>query len=184
MIGPGYPTRDGDVESVLHALGRVGEQVVVDADALNHLARRREPWAGWAGAGKVLTPHPGEAARLLRCFTEDVQSDRFGAVERLVAASGAVCVLKGAYTLVGSPDGGAWVCPAGNQGMATAGSGDVLSGVIGALLARGLDPFMAAVAGVYWHGRAGDLAMHQRGENALRARDLIDALSDVEKLVC
>lgn len=151
---------------------------VVDADGLNHLGalsahhRLLPPEC-------VLTPHPGEAARLLGWDGAGaVQADRRGALETLVGTSGAVVLLKGADTLVGAPDGAVWTNATGNPGMAKAGSGDVLTGLVAALLARGLSPWDAARLGAHLHGRAGDLAAAALGEESLLATDLIGFLPE------
>lgn len=139
--------------------------LVVDADALNLLAlepQRREDW--------VLTPHPGEAARLLACAAADVQADRPAAAREVVARYGGVCVLKGAGTLIADA-GGLRVCDRGNPGMATAGTGDVLTGVIAGLRAQGLSACHAAQLGVWVHAAAGDEAARS-GEIGLMASDL------------
>jgi len=153
--------------------------VVIDADGLNHLARRPEALAG--GGPRVLTPHPGEAARLLGMTSAEVQADRATSVEALARRFDAVAVLKGAHTLVCAPDGRLAICPDGNPGMATAGMGDVLAGVVGALLARGVEPFEAACAAVVWHARAGDWVAARSTHNALLARDVVAALAEVER---
>ena len=139
----------------------------VDADALNLLAQeplRRGDW--------ILTPHPAEAGRLLGCSAGEIQADRVGAAQRLAARYQAVVVLKGCGTVVADADGRYAICPLGNPGMATAGSGDVLSGVIGAMLAQGLSPWQAAQAGVVAHAAAGDLAAEQHGQRGLLASDI------------
>lgn len=179
VLGPGMPTSAFAGAVLADLLPRLAGPVVLDADALNHLAA--DPERLRAVPGAVITPHPGEAARLLGTSTAAVQADRPGAAAALAARTGAVTVLKGAHTLVASPAGTLAICPAGNPGMATAGMGDVLAGVIGALLARGLAPTVAAEAGVYWHARAGDRARALRSESALIARDVIDALAEVER---
>lgn len=177
VIGPGMPTEAAYGDVLVDALPRIEVPVVLDADALNHLAGRAWP----AGGGpRVLTPHPGEASRLLDCGTADVQADRLGAASRLARLTGAVVVLKGAHTVVATPDDTLGICPDGNPGMATAGMGDVLAGMIGSMLARGLEPDVAAAAAVVWHARAGDAAAARRSETTLVARDLIDALHEVE----
>jgi len=145
--------------------------MVVDADALNLLAQaplRREHW--------VLTPHPGEAARLLGVSIEAVQADRFRAVVAIQARYGGVCVLKGAGSLVfpGAQQAVA-LCSAGNPGMASGGMGDVLTGMIAGLLAQGLAPRVAARLGVYLHAAAGDQAAAS-GERGLLAGDLMPGL--------
>jgi len=133
---------------------RSGKPVVVDADALNLLGEN----ASALPATAVLTPHPGEAARLLGCEVAAIQRDRFAAVRALARRYVATVVLKGAGSLIGSPDGRVAVCPFGNSGMATAGMGDVLTGVIAGLLAQGLDARDAACLGTLVHALAGDRA--------------------------
>ena len=159
---------------VLDACIAAGRPTVLDADGLNLLAALRggsgEPVP--AGGAWVLTPHPAEAGRLLACSAREVQADRVGAAQRLARRYGAVVVLKGCGTVVADADGRYAICPLGNPGMATAGSGDVLSGVIGAMLAQGLSPWEAAQAGVVAHASAGDLAAEQHGQRGLLASDI------------
>ncbi|QQS54328.1 MAG: NAD(P)H-hydrate dehydratase [Candidatus Competibacteraceae bacterium] len=170
-IGPGLG-RAVWGRTLLHAVLASDKPLVVDADALNLLAAEpvfRDHW--------VLTPHPGEAARLLKMTPAEVEADRFTAVEELALRFGGVTVLKGAGSLIASKaDGLVALCAAGNPGMASGGMGDVLTGVIAALLAQGLSPFAAARAGVYLHGRAGDLAARAGGERGLLATDLLPCL--------
>jgi yjeF C-terminal region, hydroxyethylthiazole kinase-related/yjeF N-terminal region len=144
---------------------------VIDADALNWLAQHPVSRADW-----VLTPHPGEAARLLKCSAAEVQAERFAAIEALGRQFGGTCVLKGAGTLVRAPDGSVAVCDVGNPGMATGGMGDVLTGVIAGLIAQGLSAPDAARAGVYVHGAAGDRAAAEGGERGLMPLDLMPHL--------
>ena len=127
-------------------------------------------------AHAILTPHPGEAARLLGCAARDIETDRFAAAERLAHAFGATVILKGAGSIVAAPGRTPCVVGAGNPGMASAGMGDVLTGVVAALRAQGLDPFDAACAGALLHAAAGDLAAQTRGERGLLASDLFDAI--------
>jgi len=155
-------------------LGRVLESdrpLVVDADALNLLAKSPVTRDNW-----VITPHPGEAARLLGIGTDEVQADRFTSVRRLQERFGGAVVLKGAGSLVfgasGKPPG---VCDGGNPGMATAGTGDVLTGIVAALIAQGLSPEDAACSGVCLHAAAGDAAA-ENGERGLLASDLLASL--------
>ncbi|WP_295388416.1 NAD(P)H-hydrate dehydratase [uncultured Thiodictyon sp.] len=155
-----------------------GKPLVVDADALNLLAESPATYPDW-----VLTPHPGEAARLLGCTTADIGRDRFAAARQIQQRYGGVVVLKGAGTLIqGQPDRPPALCTDGNPGMATAGAGDVLTGVIAALLAQGramgLDAAAAAGLGVCWHAAAGDRAA-QDGERGLIAGDILAALRPV-----
>ncbi len=140
--------------------------LVLDADGLTLLAEspcRREDW--------ILTPHPGEAARLLGCSVAEVEQDRLHAVRQLQSRYGGVVLLKGAGTLICDPDG-VWICQEGNPGMASGGMGDLLSGIIGALWGQGLPPAVAAWVGACVHGEAGDLAA-EAGERGMLASDLL-----------
>lgn len=154
--------------------------LVIDADALNCLALEPDRGASVVKArtaGTILTPHPGEMGRLLGIDTTTVQTDRRAAVEQAARDYGCVVLLKGARTLIASPDGQLAINSSGNPGMATGGTGDVLTGVIAALLARQLDPQEAAAAGAYLHGLAGDLAAaHQGGATGLIATDIVEFL--------
>lgn len=174
-LGPGLGTADGTVNLVRALLQELTIPCVVDADALNAMAG--EIWPR-AKAARVLTPHPGEASRLLGTRTAVLQQDRVKCAYQIAERTGSTAVLKGAGTVVADADA-AWLNPSGNPGMATAGSGDVLTGVIGALLARGLGGSLAACAGVYWHGRAGDEAALVRGERGLFASDISESLGPV-----
>ncbi len=145
---------------------------VIDADALNALAQT----AGWQEhlpPQTILTPHPGEMARMCGCATAEVQADRIGLARAKAAAWNAVIVLKGAYTVVAAPDGRAVVLPFANPALATAGSGDVLAGAIAGALAQGLTVFAAAVVGGYLHGLAGELARQELGDAGVVAGDLL-----------
>jgi NAD(P)H-hydrate epimerase len=168
--GPGLGQHDWG-RALLAAVFTTSKTMVVDADALNLLAQAPQPLSGSA----VLTPHPGEAARLLGCDVATVQRDRFAAVRQLAARYAAVVVLKGAGSLVADPAGRVAVCPWGNPGMASAGMGDVLTGVIAALLAQGLDAWDAARLGVALHSRAGDIAAAD-APRGLVAGDLLPVL--------
>ncbi len=164
-IGPGLGQGAWGRE-MLEAVLTNRQPVVIDADGLNLLAvagGRRDNW--------VLTPHPGEAGRLLGCSTAEVQADRFSAVRELAGRYGGVGVLKGAGSLVSGPDGPVCLCNHGNPGMASGGMGDVLTGVIAALLAQGFDLGAAAGLGVYLHATAGDRAARD-GERGMLASDL------------
>jgi NAD(P)H-hydrate epimerase len=156
--------------------------LVIDADGLNALA-------GGAAAGAaatlsrregptVVTPHPGEMARLVGSKASEVQRRRLEVARGFAAESRAVVVLKGHRTLVADREGRVAVNPTGNPGMATGGTGDVLSGIVGALLARGCEPWVAATSAVYVHGLAGDVAAGRLGEDSLLAGDVIDALPE------
>jgi ADP-dependent NAD(P)H-hydrate dehydratase / NAD(P)H-hydrate epimerase len=145
--------------------------LVLDADGLNLLSREPRRFS----ASTVLTPHPGEAARLLGVSTAEVEHDRFAAVRELSRRYGAVAVLKGAGSLIADTDGRLDVCPWGNPGMASGGMGDLLTGVVAALLAQGCSAWQAACLGVSLHARAGDRAA-QQGERGLLASDLLAPL--------
>lgn len=145
----------------------VRHPMVVDADGLNFLANEPVQRDNW-----VLTPHPGEAARLLNCKTAEIQADRPAAVDKLLNKYHGTIVLKGAGTLIRSQDGPLHVCTLGNPGMATGGMGDVLGGIITGLLAQGLGFEDAACLGVYLHARAADDAAAQLGERGLLPTDL------------
>ncbi len=171
-LGPGLGRGDWGT-SLWRAAMATALPLVVDADALNRLAA--EPRAL---PNAVLTPHPGEAARLLGCDAAAVQADRFAAVRTLAQRYAAVIVLKGAGSLVAAPHGRVAACAWGNAGMATAGMGDVLTGVIAALLAQGLTPWDAACTGVALHARAGDLAAGD-APRGLIASDLFAPLREL-----
>ncbi len=178
-IGPGMPTGPGGRALVRAALERLEVPMVLDADALNHLAGEVERVAA-ARAPVVLTPHPGEAARLLGLAGGgDIERDRVAAVRELADRSRAVVVLKGAGTLVcdgEAADGFVTINPTGTPALATAGSGDVLTGVVAGLMAQGVPAAEAARLGVYLHGLAGQYVSEQLGEAGAIASDLIDAL--------
>jgi NAD(P)H-hydrate epimerase len=177
-IGPGIPTGPG-MHALVRELGAVlSIPVVLDADALNALGSDAPAVLASAPAPRVLTPHPGEMGRLLGISTADVQADRLGHARRLAVATRAIVVLKGARTIIAAPDGSASVSPVACPALATAGSGDVLSGVVGALLARGLGPRAAAEVGVYVHGIAGEELAARLGDG-VTAGDLPLAIAGV-----
>jgi len=174
-FGPGVGQSSG-IRSVLEALiGRQDLHLVVDADGLNNLSRLAD-WPGRSKAQLILTPHPGEIKRLWRgLIREDMPESREEQAVRLVKRCGGVVVLTGAGTVV--TDGQKlYVNTTGNPGMATAGAGDVLTGVIAALVGQGLSNFDAAVLGVYVHGLAGDIAAEKIGQVSLMTTDIIDSL--------
>jgi ADP-dependent NAD(P)H-hydrate dehydratase / NAD(P)H-hydrate epimerase len=177
-VGPGIPTGPGMQAVVQHLAARLPLPMVVDADALNALGTGAPGLLASAPAPRVLTPHPGEMGRLLGLSIAEVQADRIGRARGLAAASGAVVVLKGARTIVAAPDGQVFVNPAATSSLATAGSGDVLTGVIGALLARGCDALTAAQIGVYVHGAAGEALAPRLGDGVV-AGDLPLAIAEV-----
>lgn len=165
VIGPGLG-QSAWARTMLDALKTVSKPIVVDADALNLLAQ-----TPFSFPNSILTPHPGEAARLLELSTAEIQADRFAAISTLQRRFGSVCVLKGAGTLVTNPNDEIGVCTAGNPGMASGGMGDVLTGVIAGLLAQGFSTVEAANLGVCLHAKAGDRAALE-GERGLLPSDL------------
>ncbi len=171
-LGPGLST-GGDVRGVvLELVASVPIPLVLDADGLNAMVGHTGLFKARSGP-LVLTPHPGEMARLLDRDKREVQSDRVRAATEAAADWGAVVVLKGAGTVVAEPGGVVRVLTAGNPGMATAGMGDVLTGCIAALLARGLDAFDAAAAGAFYHSHAADLVASLDGMTGMVAGDVI-----------
>ncbi len=173
-LGPGVSTEAPVAQFVTAFAKRAPVAMVIDADGLNCLAA--DPAGPDAGPGtRILTPHPGEAARLLRCPVSEVQKDRRVSAALLANRHHAVVALKGHGTIV--TDGESFYRnDTGNPGMATGGTGDVLTGLIGGLLATGMPAFDAAVLGVHLHGLAGDLAAATLSEPALTAGDLLDHL--------
>ncbi|HUK65640.1 MAG TPA: NAD(P)H-hydrate dehydratase [Anaeromyxobacteraceae bacterium] len=178
VIGPGIPRGPATGALLRALLERARVPAAIDADALNALA---ETPGGPRdlGAPAVLTPHPGEMARLTGRTIAMVQADRIGLALESARAWGSVVVLKGARTVVAAPSEPPAVVPTGNPGMATGGTGDVLAGLTGALLASGLAPFAAARVAAFAHGAAGDLAAERWGERGLLASDLADELGPV-----
>lgn len=174
-IGPGIGTHPETQALVHNLLVAAKRPMVLDADGINAVAGHVD-MLGRASGPLILTPHPGEMARLLGTTSAEVQRDRLGAASRLACARNVCVVLKGAGTVVAGPDGRLAVNSTGNPGMATAGTGDVLTGIIAGLLAQGLPVWEAACAGVYLHGLAGDLAASEQGEAGLIAGDVIRAV--------
>jgi ADP-dependent NAD(P)H-hydrate dehydratase / NAD(P)H-hydrate epimerase len=171
-FGPGLGRSDW-ASRLAEMLVQDARPSVWDADALNWLAASPA-----RSDTRVITPHPGEAARLLECTTAEVQSDRRRSLRELQSRYGGTVVLKGAGSLTSSACGAPWLCSSGNPGMASAGMGDVLTGIVAALLAQGLGVETAAAAGVEVHARAGDRAA-QRGQRGLIATDLLAEIRGV-----
>ncbi len=170
-IGPGMGTHPETVALVHRAFSELAQPMVADADALNALAS-----AEWSGGGKlrVLTPHPGEMARLTHKTTSEVQADRVGTDRAFAIARQVVTVLKGERTLIAFPDGRVWVNPTGTPAMATGGTGDILTGLIAGFLGQfPKEPDIAVAAAVYLHGLAGQLGAEALTEQCLIATDLL-----------
>ncbi len=173
-LGPGLGNEDETVALVREIVGASEIPTVVDADGLNALARNLQ--AIPADRALALTPHPGEAGRLLGSSAKEVESDRLQAARRLAQTTKAHVLLKGYRTLVSDPRGNVQVNLTGNAGMATGGTGDVLTGILGALLAQGIDIDEALPLGAHVHGLAGDMAAAALGQTSLVATDLIGKL--------
>jgi NAD(P)H-hydrate epimerase len=172
-IGPGLSTHPETVELVQALMKYLDRPSVLDADALNALAGHTSLLKE-CKISPVLTPHPGEMARIESDMTaQAVNADRLGAARRFAREQSCILVLKGARTVVARPDGLLAICPTGNPGMATAGMGDVLTGIVVGLLAQGLPAWEAACAATYLHGLAGDLAAKQLGQAGMLASDLV-----------
>lgn len=176
-LGPGIGL-DAETQTVARGLVQdVAKPMAVDADALSALAGHLDVVRA-APAARCLTPHPGEMARMLGVAVDDVQRDRLASVREFATRYRAHVVLKGARSVVGEPDGRVFVNPTGNPGMASGGTGDVLTGMLGAFLARGLAATAALQSAVYLHGLAGDIAADGVGEEPLIASDVIAALPE------
>ncbi|OGL03008.1 MAG: NAD(P)H-hydrate dehydratase [Candidatus Rokubacteria bacterium RIFCSPHIGHO2_12_FULL_73_22] len=176
-LGPGLGL-DAETQAAARALvAGLPTPAAVDADALTALAGHLDLLCGAMGP-RCLTPHPGELARMLGARTDEVERDRIAAVRDFATRHRVHLVLKGARSVIGEPGGRVVVNPTGNPGMASGGTGDVLTGMLGALLARGLAPEAALHAAVYLHGSAGDVAAERVGEEPLVASDVIAALPE------
>ncbi len=171
-LGPGLTTAPGVSALTMRILQMMEVPAVVDADGLNILARDPSG-AGRISAPMVFTPHPGEMARLTNKPVAAIQADRIGITREAARWHKVVLVLKGANTVIASPDGRVFVNPTGNPGMASGGMGDVLTGIIGGMLAQGLSPLEAALLGTYLHGHCADIAAKETGAASLVASDLI-----------
>ena len=175
IVGPGIGTHDDAQKLVRFLLREIDLPTVVDADALTCVARDTSVLTQ-ARAAAVLTPHPGEMARLLQSATAAVQADRVATGRKFATQHRCVVVLKGARSVIAAADGSVWINPTGNPGMASGGMGDALSGMLGALLAQGLSPAEAARLGVYLHGEVADHVAETRGQIGLLASDVIEGV--------
>lgn len=182
VIGPGLSSNLETIQFVQELIKKVRCDCVVDADGLNALSQNPKVLMEAEG-GFIFTPHPKELSRLMGKTVKEVQSDRIRAAQDAAKRFGATIVLKGAHTVVATPDDDVFIIPTGNSGMATAGSGDVLSGIIAGLLAQGMKRTWAAVCGAYIHGAAGDLAAAELGEDGMIASDIIDCIPIIMKML-
>jgi hydroxyethylthiazole kinase-like uncharacterized protein yjeF len=174
-VGPGLSVNDETSEVVAEIVKNSEIPLVLDADALNVISKDVSVLKH-IGTDMVITPHPGEMARLAGISVSDVQENRMDTAREFAARWKVITVLKGARTIVAVPDGSLYINPAGNSGMATGGTGDVLAGMIAGLIAQGAKPEEAAVAGVYIHGLAGDRAARARSEYGVIAGDVLEEI--------
>lgn len=175
VTGPGLGTHAGAARTVRFLVENSKAPIVLDADALT-IAAKDASLLRRAGVPVVLTPHPGEMARLAGCTVPDVQNDRLGVARQFARAHNVVVVLKGSRTVVAAPDGEVWINPTGNSGMASGGMGDVLAGIVGGFLAQGRGAVDAATAAVYLHGEIADHLARVRGPIGFLAGDIAEGL--------
>ncbi|MBN2031900.1 MAG: NAD(P)H-hydrate dehydratase [Deltaproteobacteria bacterium] len=174
-LGPGLSTHEETVVLIRRIVSHCPLPIVIDADGLNALAGDRTS-LHFGCEEVILTPHPGEMARLTGLSNSEVQADRIGLASSFARDHGCHLVLKGARTVIAGPDGRIHVNPTGNRSLASGGSGDVLTGLLGGLLARGLPPEKAAVCGVYLHGLSADYVAEKMGQVGMLAGDLLEAI--------
>jgi NAD(P)H-hydrate epimerase len=178
VVGPGLGRGEGVSTFVRELLDKSELPLVLDADALNAFADEPAALVAREGRDVIITPHPGEMARLVGCTIDDVQADRLGIARDFAVAHRVYVVLKGYRTIIATPDGKCFVNPTGSPGMATGGTGDVLAGMLGAWLGQLLDAEAACRLSVYLHGAAGELADADQGEVSMTASDLVQHISD------
>jgi len=177
-IGPGLGQTDRARQFVQQLVDRASMPLVVDADGLNAFAADPDRLTGRDGRDVIITPHPGEMARLVGMSTDEVQANRLDIARNFAVAHHVYVVLKGHRTLVATPDERVFINPTGNPGMATGGTGDVLTGMIAAWLAQLMDAEAACKLAVYLHGMAGDLAEGDEGEVSMTSADLAAHIGD------
>lgn len=182
VIGPGLSSNVETIQFIQELIKKVRVSCVIDADGLNALSQNPKVLTEAEG-GFIFTPHPKELSRLMGKTVKEIQSDRIRSAQDAAKRFGATIVLKGAHSVVATPDDDVFIIPTGNSGMATAGSGDVLSGIIAGLLAQGMNRTWAAVAGAYIHGAAGDIAAAELGEDGMIASDILDCVPIVMKML-
>jgi NAD(P)H-hydrate epimerase len=182
-IGPGISRHPETAEFVRTVVERAGTPIVLDADGLNAFEGKASELSGRSRT-LVLTPHPGEMSRLTGLSTAVIQRDRINVGRTFAKDHDLILVLKGDHTIVAGPDGNTWVNPTGNPGMATGGTGDILTGIIAGLLAQNpKHEFEAVLAAVYLHGLAGDIARETMSEHSMVATDLVQALPEAFRRV-
>jgi len=176
-VGPGIGTYHETRDLIFRLLTKLDKPAVFDADALNILAKNLEVLRDHS-APLVISPHPGEMSRLTGKSIEHIENNRIDIALEFAAEFNLVCILKGAPSVIAEPSGQAWINSTGNHGMATAGAGDVLTGLIGGFLAQGLMDIDAAVLGCYIHGYAGDLAAEMLGPRGMIAGDILEMIPE------
>lgn len=181
-VGPGLSQNPEFLLTLEEILRNISLPVVLDADALNMVATEPEILDQRRGVGPlIMTPHPGEMARLCQCTTNDIQNNRLEYAVTKAVEWEAIVVLKGAVTVIATPDGRAFLNPSGNPGLGTGGTGDVLTGSILAWLSQGVRPLDAACLGVYLHGKAADLLARDYGWSGFTASEVADALPKIRR---
>ncbi|CCQ96807.1 ADP-dependent (S)-NAD(P)H-hydrate dehydratase [[Clostridium] ultunense Esp] len=173
-LGPGIGVDEIRIELVNKILSTYEKPIVLDADGINCISKGNPDILSNRKAETVITPHPGELSRLLRLDIDTIQKKRFEYSKMISNKYNVITVLKGANTLVTNPKGDIYINFSGNPGMATAGSGDLLTGIIASFIGQGITSYEAAVLGVYCHGIAGDLAKMDKGEYGMISRDILD----------
>lgn len=180
LIGCGLSVCDDTRDIVISFIENCSKPLLLDADALNCICDNPDVLKK-AKSQIIITPHPGEMARLVNSSAREVNSDRTNTALKFAEKYGVITVLKGAKTVIASPNGKVLINHTGNSGMATGGSGDVLAGMISSLLAQGGEPFCCAAAGVYLHGLAGDIAAEKYGRISMLPTDMIECIADAYK---
>jgi NAD(P)H-hydrate epimerase len=178
IMGPGVGTFKETLTLMVKLLRALDIPVILDADGLTALTSQSKVLP-ISNRSLILTPHPGEMARLIRSSSKEVQEDRIGISRSFSQSNHLYLVLKGHRTLIATPKGEVFINPTGNPGMASGGTGDVLTGMIGGLLCQGLDILQSLQVGVYLHGLAGDLMARQLGEKSLIATDIIQKIPEL-----
>jgi len=175
-IGPGIGTEKQTAEFVFEFIKRCKLPIVIDADGINIIAKNPDILVEAGNENIILTPHPGEFGRLVNMPAKEVNQNRIGLSMDFARQYRCTLVLKGARTVVAGKDGDIWINPTGNPGMSTGGMGDVLTGIITGLIATGLSPLNAAIAGVFIHGMAGDIVYTYHRNSAVLASDLLERI--------
>ncbi|MEO0125854.1 MAG: NAD(P)H-hydrate dehydratase [candidate division WOR-3 bacterium] len=174
-LGPGIGTKEKTKEFLLSLLPKIEKPLVIDADGINNLIGELAILKKMKGAA-ILTPHPGELGRLLNLSPQEINENRIEVAKEFAIKYNIILVLKGAPTVIGTPEGKVFFNPTGNSGLASGGTGDVLTGFIAGLLSQGLDPLNSALSGVYLHGLCADIGVKEKTEYAFIASDILDYL--------